>query len=77
MREGRNSDALVNLYHEGVIAPTALNGAKAWGMRIAERRKVNLFKMTCLRSLVERSPVDRVRNEEVRRGAGIEKEVSE
>ena len=27
--------------YEGVIAPTALYGAEAWGMRSAERRKVN------------------------------------
>ena len=28
---------------EGVIVPTALYGAEAWGMRSAERRKVNVF----------------------------------
>ena len=38
--------------YEGVIAPTALYGAKAWGMRSAERRKVNVLEMKCLRSLV-------------------------
>ena len=37
---------------EGVIVPTALYGAEAWGMRSAERRKVNVFEMKCLRSLV-------------------------
>ena len=26
--------------YKGVIVPTALNGAEAWGMRSAERRKV-------------------------------------
>ena len=39
--------------HEGVIVPTALYGAEAWGMRSAERRKVNYLEMKCLRSLVE------------------------
>ena len=38
--------------YEGVIAPTALYGAEAWGMRCAERRKVNVCEMMCLRSLV-------------------------
>ena len=27
----------------GVIVPTALHGAEAWGMRSAERRKVNYY----------------------------------
>ena len=39
--------------HEGVIiVPTALYGAEAWGMRSAERSKVNVLEMKCLRSLV-------------------------
>ena len=41
-------------------------------MRSAERRIVNVLKMKCLRSLVGVSRMDRVRNEEVRRRAGIE-----
>ena len=39
--------------YEGVIVPTALYGADAWGMRSAERRKVNVLEMKCLRCLVE------------------------
>ena len=61
--------------YEGVIVPTALYEAEAWGMRSSERRKVNVLEMKCLRSLVGVSPFDRVRNEEVRRRAGIEKEL--
>ena len=53
--------------YEGVIVPTALLGAEAWGMRSAERRKVNVLEMKCLRSLVGVWRMDRVRNEEVRR----------
>ena len=37
---------------QGVIVPTALHGAKPWGMRSAERKKVNVLEMKCLRSLV-------------------------
>ena len=59
--------------YEGVIVPTALYGAEAWGMRSAERWKVNVLEMKCLRSLVGMSRMDRVRNEEVRRRAGIER----
>ena len=51
--------------YEGVIVPTALYRAEAWGMRSAERRKVNVLEMKCLRSLVGVSRMDRVRNEEV------------
>ena len=58
--------------HEGVIVPTALYGAEAWGMRSAERRKVNVLEMKCL-SLVGVSRMDRVKNEKVRRRAGIER----
>ena len=52
----------------------ALYGADAWGMRIAERRNVNVLEMKCLRSLVGVSRMDRVRNEVARRRAGIENE---
>ena len=31
--------------YERVIVPTALYGAEAWGMRSAERRKVNVLEM--------------------------------
>ena len=60
--------------YEGAIVPTALYGAEAWGMRSAERMKVNVLEMKCLGSMVGVSRMDRVGNEEVRRRAGIERE---
>ena len=45
-------------------------------MRSAERMKVNVLEMKCLRSLVGVPRMDRVRNEEVRRRAGIEMELA-
>ena len=57
--------------YELAIVPTALYGAEAWGMRSAERRKVNVLEMKCLRGLVVVSRLDRVRNEEVRRRVRI------
>ena len=57
--------------YEGVIEPTPLYRAEAWGMRNAERSKVNVLEMKCLRSLVEVLQMDRVRNEELCRRAGI------
>ena len=63
--------------YEGEIVPTTLCLAEeAWVMRSAERRKVNVIEMKCLRSLVGVSRTDRVRNEEVRRRAGIERELA-
>ena len=62
--------------YEKVIVPTALYGAEAWGMRSAERRKVSVLEMKRLRSLVGVSRMDRVRNEEVHRRAGIEIELA-
>ena len=60
--------------YEGVVVSTALYGAEAWGMRSAERRKVNVFEKKCLTSLVGVSRMDRGRNEFVRRRPGIERE---
>ena len=57
------------LYKE-VIVPTSLYGAEAWIMRSAERSKVNVLKMKCLRSLVGVSQMDRVRNNRMRRCVG-------
>ena len=48
--------------NEGVIVPTALYGAESWGMRSAQRRKVNVLELKCLKSLVGVSRMDRVRN---------------
>ena len=47
-------------------------------MSSAEKRKVNVLEMECLRSLIGVSRMDRVRNEEVRiyRRAGIERELA-
>ena len=45
-------------------------------MTSAERRKVNVLEMKCFRSLVGVSRMDRVRNEVVRRRAGIGKELA-
>ena len=45
-------------------------------MGSAERKKVNVLQIKCLRSLVGVLRMDRVRNEEVRRRAGIERKLA-
>ena len=62
--------------YERVIVPRALHGAEAWGMRNAERRKVNVLERKCLKSLVGVSQMDRVKDEEVRRRDGTERELA-
>ena len=62
--------------YEGVIVPTASYGTEVWGMRSAERRKVNVLEMKCLRNLFGVSRMDRVRNEKMRRRANKGQEVS-
>ena len=49
----------------------ALYGAEAWGMRPAERRRVNELQMKYLRSLVRVPRMERVSNQKVRRMVGI------
>ena len=54
MESAENRRLLINAkkcLYEGVIVPTVLYGAEAWGMKSAERRKVNVLEMKCLRSL--------------------------
>ena len=45
-------------------------------MRSADRRNVHVLEMKCLRSLVGVSRMHRVRSEEVRRRAGIERKLA-
>ena len=46
-------------------------------MRAAERRRINVFEMKCLRSMIGVTRLDRVRNEEVRRRTDERKELAE
>ena len=46
-------------------------------MKEANRRQQDVFEMGCLRNMVGVSSLDRVRNEEVRRRAGVERKLSE
>ncbi|MCP4272649.1 MAG: hypothetical protein GY781_11890, partial [Gammaproteobacteria bacterium] len=70
-----NMNAKKALY-EGVIVPTVLYGAEAWGLRVAERRRSNVFEMKCLRSMIGVTRMDRLRIEEVRRKTNVTREVA-
>ena len=59
--------------YKGVIVPTALYAAEAWGMRSPERMRVNVLE---LERLVGVSRMTRVRNVEAHRRAEIERELA-
>ncbi len=63
--------------YKGVVVPTALYGVETWNVRETERNRLDIFEMMCLRSMVEVTKMDRVRNEEVRRRAGKVRKMSE
>ncbi len=63
--------------YEGVVVSIALDGSETWNVREPERNRLNIFEMRRLRSMVGVTRMDRVRNEEVRRQAGIVRKMSE
>ena len=72
VQHNRGLELNAKCLYDGVIVPTSLYGAEAWGMRSAERRKVNVLEMKCLNSLVGVTRMDEVKNDVVRRRAGFE-----
>ena len=63
--------------YQQVIVPTVTYGAETLGLREAERRLLNVFEMKCLRPMVGVTRWDRIRNEEIRRNAGVEETLAE
>ena len=55
--------------HEGVAI--ALYGDDSWRMAVAEKKKLNVMEMRCLKNMSELTHMDQVRNEVVRRSTGI------
>lgn len=62
--------------YERVIVPTVLYGAETWGLRESERRKLNVFEMKCLRSMIGVTRYDRLRNVMVRERTGMNVELA-
>ncbi len=63
--------------YERALVPAALYEAEIWSVREAERNRLHVFEMRCLRNMVGVTRRDRVSNEEVRRRAGIVRKMSE
>ena len=55
--------------------PTAMYGSESWGMKVTERKKLNVFEMKCLR-MTSVSWLDRVRNEVVRARTGVRRDLA-
>ena len=58
--------------YQHVIVLTITYGGVTWGMREAERRRLNVIEIKCLRPLVGVTRWDRIRNEEIQSKAGTE-----
>ncbi len=63
--------------YDWVVVPVALYGAETWKVRESERNWLDEFEMRCLRSMMWVTRMDRMRNEEVRRRAGMVRKMSE
>ncbi len=57
--------------YAGVVVPTVLYVAETWNVGTAERRRLNVMEMRCLRSMHGVIQIDRVRSDEVRRRTGV------
>ena len=62
--------------YEKVVVPTVTYGSELWGMKVSERRRLNVFEMKCLRSMAGVTRWDRLRNEVVRERTGVRKELA-
>ena len=63
--------------YQQVIVPMVTYGAESWGLREAERRRLNVFEIKCQRPVVGVTRRYEIRNEEIRRKAGIEETLAE
>ncbi len=63
--------------YEGEVVPAAMYGAETWSVREAERNRLDVFEMRCLKSMVGITRMDRVRNEKMRRREEIMRKMSE
>ena len=44
--------------YEGVAVPAALYGAETWSMAVAEKKRLNVMEMMCLRSMCGGTCID-------------------
>ena len=61
----------------GMDVKKVLHGGETWGLKVTERKKLNVMEMNCLRSMCGVNRRDRVRNEDIRQRVGICHELAE
>ena len=63
--------------YERVVIQTVLYGSEAWSLRAQESRKIEVFKMMCLRNICGINRVERVRNSLISESSGCQLSVLE
>ena len=63
--------------YESIVVPKGTYAAESWGLRVEERKKLNVMEMNCLRNMCGVTRRDMVRSEVVRRRVGVVKKMEE
>ena len=75
-----NRDILLKLklrLYRALILPIATYASETWALTNTDEKKLLVFEMQCLRSILGVSRLNRIRNEEIRRITGSEKTIIE
>ena len=75
-----NRDILLKLklrLYRALILPIATYASETWALTVSDEKKLLVFEMQCLRSILGVSRLNRIRNEEIRRIIGSEKTITE
>ena len=75
-----NRDILLKLklrLYRALILPIATYASETWALTNTDEKKLSVFEIQCLRSILGVSRLNRIRNEEIRRITGSEKTIIE
>ena len=75
-----NRDILLKLklrLYRALILLIATYASETWALTVSDEKKLLVFEMQCLRSILGLSRLNRIRNEEIRRITGSEKTIIE
>ena len=62
--------------YESIIVPTALYGAETWGLKVEDKKRLDVMEMKCLRSMSGVTIWDRNTNESIRGRTGVKSKLS-
>jgi (2Fe-2S) ferredoxin len=74
--EGLSIDSKRGMY-KGIVSPMLLYGSESWATSAAERRRMEVMEMKCMRAMCGITIMNRVRNEDVRSRCGSEVSIGE